>query len=247
MRLDDGARPRYERCRQPQQRKLFLDAQRQGGERIELGCKCEIVGDLAEQIGRAEAARGLLELSQDELAQRTSLSVATLKRLEATETAAMPSDHVVKNAQAFAASFKRAAAIAATGKLVLFGIVPRGPHTGYGYFRRGKELPGKNGGCDVDAFFERPNRATAEKICRRCELFLDQRDLCLHAGTFLAEMEQLAPEVLGAARDAFDAAGEDLGYLRLDGGAFARSPNISVHYAGMEKTKQAAMVPIDVG
>ena len=60
-------------------------------------------------------------------------------------------------------------------------------------------------------------------------------------------MEQLAPEVLGAARDAFDAAGEDLGFLRLDGGAFARSPNISVDYAGMEKTKQAAMVPIDVG
>ena len=33
---------------------------------------------------------------------------------------------------AFAASLKRAAAIAATGKLVLFGIVPTGPHTGYG-------------------------------------------------------------------------------------------------------------------
>ena len=39
----------------------------------------------------------------------------------------MPSDHVVKDARAFGASLKRAAAIAATGKLVLFGIVPTSP------------------------------------------------------------------------------------------------------------------------
>ena len=125
---------------------------------------------------------------------------------------------------------------------MLFGIVRRGPHTGYGYIRRGKELPGTSGGFDVDAFFEKPNRATAEKYVADANYY--SGIFVLHAGTFLAEMEQLAPEVLGAARDAFDAAGEDLGFLRLDGGAFARSPNISVHYAGMEKTKQAAMVPL---
>ena len=53
--------------------------------------------------------------------------------------------------------------------------------------------------------------------------------------------------MLAAARAAFDEAAEDLGFLRLDRAAFARSPNISVDYAVMEKTKKAAMVPIDVG
>ncbi len=41
----------------------------------------------------------------------------------------MPSDHLVKDAAAFLDSLKRAAAVAAAGKLVLFGIVPSGPHT----------------------------------------------------------------------------------------------------------------------
>ena len=174
-------------------------------------------------------------------------ALAALKKSPDAIIAVMPSDHVVKDGPAFAASLKRAAAIAATGKLVLFGIVPTGPHTGYGYIRRGKELPGKSGGFGVDAFFEKPNRATAEKYVADASYFWNSGIFVLHARTFLAEIEQLAPDVLAAARAAFDAAGEDLGFLRLDGAAFARSPNISVDYAVMEKTKKAAMVPIDVG
>ena len=37
----------------------------------------------------------------------------------------------------FVAAVQRAAEVAATGKLVLFGIAPDPPHTGYGYIRRG--------------------------------------------------------------------------------------------------------------
>ena len=174
-------------------------------------------------------------------------ALAALKKSPDAIIAVMPSDHVVKDGPAFAASLKRAAAIAATGKLVLFGIVPTGPHTGYGYIRRGEELPGQNGGFAVDAFFEKPNRATAEKYVADASYFWNSGIFVLHARTFLAELEHLAPDMLAAARAALDAAGEDLGFLRLDGAAFARSPNISVDYAVMEKTKKAAMVPIDVG
>ena len=59
-------------------------------------------------------------------------ALAAVKKSAEAIIAIMPSDHVVKDGPAFAASLKRAAAIAATGKLVLFGIVPTGPHTGYG-------------------------------------------------------------------------------------------------------------------
>ncbi len=174
-------------------------------------------------------------------------ALAAVKKSDDAVIAVMPSDHVVKDTQAFAASLKRAAAIAATGKLVLFGIVPTGPHTGYGYIRRGPALPGEAGGFSVDAFFEKPNRATAEKYVADANYFWNSGIFVLHARTFLTEIEQLAPDVLAAARAALDAAGEDLGFLRLDGAAFARSPNVSVDYAVMEKTKKAAMVPIDVG
>ncbi len=159
----------------------------------------------------------------------------------------MPSDHVVKDAAAFVDSLKRAAAVAATGKLVLFGIVPTGPHTGYGYIRRGAQLAGEGGGYAVDAFFEKPNRATAETYVADQSYFWNSGIFVLHARTFLSELAQLAPEVLAAAREAFAKATDDLEFLRLDRTALARAPNISVDYAVMEKTRQAAMMPIDVG
>lgn len=159
--------------------------------------------------------------------------------------AVLPSDHLVKDGAAFVAALQRAAAIGASGKLVLFGIVPTSPHTGYGYIRKGAPIAG--GAFAVDAFAEKPNAATAAKYLSEGDYFWNSGIFVLHAATFLAELEQLAPEILKAARAALADASEDLGFLRLEHSAFARSPNISIDYAVMEKTKMAAMVPIDVG
>jgi len=161
--------------------------------------------------------------------------------------AVMPSDHLVSNADAFVDSLLRASEIAATGKLVLFGIVPTRPHTGYGYIRRGGELDGACGVYAVDAFCEKPDRARAETYVASGNHYWNSGIFVLHAATFIAELERLAPEVIDAARDALAAANHDLGFLRLDAAAFARSPNISIDYAVMEKTSNAVMLPIDVG
>jgi mannose-1-phosphate guanylyltransferase/mannose-6-phosphate isomerase len=69
----------------------------------------------------------------------------------------------------------------------------------------------------------------------------------LNARTFLDELGQLAPDILAAAREAYAGSEADLEFRRLDRAAFARSPNISIDYAVMEKTQKAAMMPIDVG
>jgi mannose-1-phosphate guanylyltransferase/mannose-6-phosphate isomerase len=159
--------------------------------------------------------------------------------------AVMPSDHLVKNDAAFAVSLEQAANVARTGRLVLFGIVPTNAHTGYGYIRRGAELPG--GAYAVDAFCEKPNRASAEDYLAGGHHYWNSGIFVLHAATFVAELKALAPDILEAARSALDAASEDLGFLRLDSASFARSPNISIDYAVMERTNRAVMLPIDVG
>jgi mannose-1-phosphate guanylyltransferase/mannose-6-phosphate isomerase len=66
------------------------------------------------------------------------------------------------------------------------------------------------------------------------------------AQTFLDELARLDASILDAAKRALAEAREDLGFLRL-GDAFAKAPAISIDYAVMEKTKTAAVLPIDIG
>ncbi len=160
----------------------------------------------------------------------------------------MPSDHVIKDESRFVEAIRRAGKVAATGKLVLFGIKPDGPHTGYGYIKQGETLAGFPGGAfKVDQFAEKPDKATAARYVADGHYFWNSGIFVLNARVFLAELGRLEPRVLEAARDALAAAKNDLGFLRLDRTAFAQSPNISVDYAVMEKTGEAAMLPIDVG
>jgi mannose-1-phosphate guanylyltransferase/mannose-6-phosphate isomerase len=67
------------------------------------------------------------------------------------------------------------------------------------------------------------------------------------ARAFLDELARLEPSILDAARQALSDAREDLGFLRLDPGAFARAPATSIDYAVMERTASAAVLPVDIG
>jgi mannose-1-phosphate guanylyltransferase/mannose-6-phosphate isomerase len=159
----------------------------------------------------------------------------------------MPSDHVIKDEAAFVAAVRRAAEVAATGRLVLFGVTPTEPHTGYGYIRRGAPLSGFAGVFAVDAFMEKPTSATAAGYVMAGGYYWNSGIFVFRARTFLDELASHDPSILEAARQALAAAKEDLGFLRLDPDAFARAPSISIDYAVMERTRAAAVVPVDIG
>lgn len=162
--------------------------------------------------------------------------------------AVMPSDHVIRDQTLFAEAVRRAANVAATGRLVLFGIEPNGPHAGYGYIRQGTSLPGFDGEAfTVDAFFEKPDIETARRYVEAGGHFWNSGVFVLDARTFLEELERAEPRILEAARTALQQARDDLGFTRLDRNAFAQSPNISIDYAVMENTTKAAMLPINIG
>ena len=175
-------------------------------------------------------------------------ALAALRENPGAILAVMPSDHVVKDEARFVEGIRRAAKVAATGRLVLFGIKPTEAHTGYGYIKQGAPLEGFNGGANaVEAFYEKPDKATAERYLADGSYYWNSGIFVLSARTFLEEIARLEPQILEAARGALARAVDDLGFLRLDKAAFASSPNISIDYAVMEKTTAAAMLPLDVG
>jgi mannose-1-phosphate guanylyltransferase/mannose-6-phosphate isomerase len=160
----------------------------------------------------------------------------------------MPSDHIIADQARFLDAVRLAGEVAASGRLVMFGIKPASPHTGYGYIRRGKPLEQFEGSAfRVEEFTEKPDATTAQLYLDEGHYFWNSGIFVLHAKTFLDELQRHAPEIREFAQLALDRAVMDIGFLRLDKAAFAQCPNISVDYAVMEKTALAAIIPVDFG
>src|SRR5262245_34632236 len=161
----------------------------------------------------------------------------------------LAADHVVRKPDEFREACRRAAAAAAEGRIVTFGIEPSHPATNYGYIRPGEKLNGASSGAcvrAVEAFVEKPDAATAASYVADRYLW-NSGNFLFHATTMLGEIERFEPTMADAAKAAVAGVTRDLDFLRLAAEPFARAPKKSIDYAVMERTKLAAVVPVDLG
>ncbi len=140
-----------------------------------------------------------------------------------------------------------AVAAARAGRIVMFGMRPTGPETGYGYIEVGEPMPGLPGVHTLVRFVEKPDAATAAKLVAGGKHLWNSGMFVFTAGTMLAELARHAPEVLAAVQEALAARRQDLEFIRLGAAEFAASPSISLDYAVAERTDRAAVVPADLG
>ncbi|TDK31729.1 mannose-1-phosphate guanylyltransferase/mannose-6-phosphate isomerase [Rhizobium deserti] len=153
----------------------------------------------------------------------------------------LASDHEVVSGPEYADAIHIAAKTAASGKLVTFGITPIEPATGYGYIEVGDKLA--TGAAEVKRFVEKPVLAEAEKMLAAGGFAWNSGMFMFNTSQVLQELGLHAPDVERAASQAVAKALNDLDFVRLDPQAFAASPDISIDYALMEKTTNAAVVP----
>ncbi|GAA0857399.1 mannose-1-phosphate guanylyltransferase/mannose-6-phosphate isomerase [Aliiglaciecola litoralis] len=159
----------------------------------------------------------------------------------------LAADHLIKDSSAFHKAIGHAQELAEQGKLVTFGIVPDSPHTGYGYIRKGEQLDQAETGFSVSQFVEKPDLATAKKYVDNGDYFWNSGMFMFKASRYLEELEKFAPDILSVCKQAISAESHDLDFVRIDAEIFASCPDDSVDYAVMEKTQDAAMVPLDAG
>jgi mannose-1-phosphate guanylyltransferase/mannose-6-phosphate isomerase len=164
----------------------------------------------------------------------------------------MPADHVIGDQPAFARAVAEAAALAETGYLVTFGIVPTAPETGYGYIKLGAalETDGDNARM-IAAFVEKPDQVTAQSYVDSGEYLWNSGMFVMRASVWLRAIGQFRPDILAACRRAMEGGQVDRDFYRVDKQAFADCPSDSIDYAVMEKLTagksdlQAAVVPLD--
>ncbi|ODR93076.1 mannose-1-phosphate guanylyltransferase/mannose-6-phosphate isomerase [Sinorhizobium alkalisoli] len=153
----------------------------------------------------------------------------------------LPSDHAISVDDAYNSCLHSACLAASDGKLVTFGIQPSGPATGYGYIECGIDLG--NGAHAVKRFVEKPSREKASALLECGNYYWNSGMFLFQVGRMIAELEQHAPDVLTAAQAAVEGSTIDADFLRLSLEDFSKAPSISIDYALMEKTANAAVVP----
>jgi mannose-1-phosphate guanylyltransferase len=153
----------------------------------------------------------------------------------------LASDHEIVADERYIEAIQIALKTARSGRLVTFGIAPTEPATGYGYIEAGDPLA--DGARAVKRFVEKPNREIAQTMLDAGGFFWNSGIFMFSARKILGEIREHAPAVADAAIDAVANAKKDLDFHRLDADAFKKAPDISIDYAVMEKTVNAAVVP----
>lgn len=156
----------------------------------------------------------------------------------------VPADHLIPDEAAFQACAREAARLAADGSIVLFGIQPTGPETGFGYIEMGDAVA-QGEARAVRRFVEKPDAAHAAQYLQSGNFVWNSGMFCFGAKTILAALEAHAPDVLAAAREAWAASASDpsAGRVAIDAGAFARCRDVSIDYAVMEHARGVVVLP----
>lgn len=152
----------------------------------------------------------------------------------------MPSDHLIKDVQAFAQCARSACDASASGNaLATFGLIPKSPATCYGYIHRGAAT---GTAYRVQAFKEKPDLATAESYVRSGEYYWNSGIFAFHLKTLRAEFDRQMPTHAGlvkAIRLATDTASRE----RTLKESFLPLKKTSIDYGIMEHAQNVLVVP----
>ena len=159
----------------------------------------------------------------------------------------LPSDHVIRDRDAFGAALQHAVTAAADGALVTFGVVPTGPSTGYGYIRADGTSGPASAVRPVAQFVEKPDADTAAAYIASGDYFWNSGMFVFRASRYLEELERHRPDMLEQCRRAFEARRADSDFVRLAAEPFGAIHGESIDYAVMEHTDRAVVVGLDAG
>ncbi|MBD3792389.1 MAG: mannose-1-phosphate guanylyltransferase/mannose-6-phosphate isomerase [Campylobacterales bacterium] len=169
-----------------------------------------------------------------------------------------PSDHLIKESEAYSKVIEEAQKLAFEGHLVTFGITPKYAETGFGYIEASPVIGNSSlvTGMDVVNFHEKPDIETANAYLEKNTQYTNNEStnyymwnsgmFCFKAGVFLEELKKHALKIHEASKAAFEnAAKEEM--IRIKHDDMMAILEESIDYAVMEKSDKVKVVPSDIG
>ncbi len=211
---------------------------------------------LAEQLRESGIVMGAALLEPVGRNTAPALTLAALAAMEGGRDPVLvvtPADQSVVDPEAFTSSMQAAIREASGGNIVILGIAPDRPETGYGYI---EALPGSSGeGLAVQRFVEKPDVLTAQAYISAGGYYWNAGMFVLRASVWLAALERFRPDIFVSAHAAWQERTTDLNslamFVRPAKELFECIPAESVDYAVMEKCPgsefSVKMVPLNAG
>jgi len=162
--------------------------------------------------------------------------------------AVVTADHLIADRNKFLGTVSAALQAAESqDALVTIGIQPTRPETGYGYIEIPEQAqPAPGGSADfpvypVRRFCEKPDASTARRFVETGRFLWNSGMFFWRISSFVAEFEQVNPEIAAAARGIRAAleSGDQAGAERV----FETLPDISIDYALMEQARRVLVAP----
>lgn len=202
---------------------------------IELGCA------LLEPVGRNTAPALTLAALASQADGLDPIMVVT------------PADQAVTNTTGFTQAMRAAIREAATGTIVILGITPSSPETGYGYIQAA--TGGHETAMLVQRFVEKPNPAVAQQYFSEGGYYWNAGIFVLKVSVWLKALQQFRPDILHSTTAAWEKRSTDANtasaFLRPGKAEFSAIPAESIDYSVMERCPSSEypikMIPLDAG
>ncbi len=212
----------------------------------------ELRGAVRRALPRLAAANVLIEPAGRNTAPAIALAAHRALALAADPLLlVLPSDHFVGDAAGFREAV-RAGVEFLEGEprgLVVFGVKPTRPETGYGYIRAGARAPHPRVH-RVAEFIEKPDLERAKVLFGDAAVHWNSGVFLWRARAFLDALAAHAPEIAAPVAKLVSGragrGGAARGRARVAPRAYARVPSVSVDVALLEKAADVFVVPVDI-
>ncbi len=160
----------------------------------------------------------------------------------------LSSDHQIKDINNFHLAIKSSIASALQDNLIIFGVPPTYPATGYGYIKSEKQLDhDEYTPLKVHEFVEKPEERTAQDFVKDKRYAWNSGMFVFKATAILNEIKNFAPDLLKNCEQCLKRSKMDLDFLRLEKNTFLNCDNIPIDISVFEKTKKAFVIPLNCG
>jgi mannose-1-phosphate guanylyltransferase len=159
--------------------------------------------------------------------------------------AVLPADHYIRDAAAYRKIVRTALDVAKkSGRMVVLGIPPTHPETGFGYIERMEPTIGAEGTpvYPVRRFAEKPALATAKEYVASGNYQWNAGMFFWRVSTFLEALQKHLPATYGSLEKLAVSIGSR-NYAAQLGKIYPKLENISVDYAILERVTRQAMEP----